>query len=215
MDMPRSPRDKKTVEKIRDEILDRALDIISREGYDNLTMRRLGDCLGCAAKTIYNYYCSKEEIYLRVLTRGFETLNSCADKAIEGVEDPMEKLRIMSNVYIRFGMKNVNYYNIMFNRDVPKYTSYVGTSLAEVAKEAKDTAMYYAGTSEKALSEILRSHGETSTEDVSFQLIRIWSGLHGFVSMNNSRSFHEYYANPVHFQHRFVEDMLSGILNGK
>ena len=213
--MPRLPRDKETVDKIRDEILDNALEIINSEGYDNLTMRRLGDCLGCAAKTIYNYYCSKEEIYLRVLTRGFEKLNSHANEALEGVEDSMEKLRIMSNVYINFGMENVNYYNIMFNWDVPKYNDYVGTPLIDVAKVQKDTAMYYADTAEKALSDILQGKGVTSAEEVSYNLIRIWSGLHGFVSMNNSHSFYEYYPNPVTFQRRFIEDMLSEILKGK
>ena len=213
--MPRSPRDKEAVEIVRDKILDNALDIINNEGYDNLTMRRLGDCLGCAAKTIYNYYCSKEEIYLRVLTRGFEKLNSYANKALAGVEDPMEKLRIMSNCYIVFGMNNVNYYNIMFNWDVPKYTNYVGTPLEEVAREEKDTAMYYANAAEKALSEILYKHGVNTSEEVSYHLIRIWSGLHGFVSMNNSHSFREYYSNPVHFQHRFIEGMLLEILDEK
>jgi AcrR family transcriptional regulator len=213
--MPRLPRKKEEIEKIRELILDNALEIINSEGYDSLTMRRLGDTLGCSAKTIYNYYCSKEEIYLKVLTRGFEKINGIVDKALEGITDPVEKLRIMSKVYIQFGLDNVHYYNIMFNWDVPKYTSYINTPLEEVAREEKDTAMHYADLSESAISEILKVNGKFSEEDVSYHLIRMWSELHGFVSMHNSHGFQEYDANPIRFENRIIEAMLSELLQDK
>ncbi len=213
--MPRLPRKKEEVEKVRDSILDNALEIINSEGYDSLTMRRLGDSLGCSAKTIYNYYCSKEEIYLRVLTRGFEKINGIVDRSLEGITDPVEKLRVMSKVYIQFGLDNVNYYNIMFNWDVPKYTNYVNTPLEEVARQEKDTAMHYADLSENAISKILEKNGKISKEEVSYHLIRMWSGLHGFVSMHNSHGFQEYYPNPIHFEDRIIEVMLSELLSEK
>ncbi len=213
--MPRLSRKNEEVEKVRDSILDNALEIINSEGYDSLTMRRLGDSLGCSAKTIYNYYCSKEEIYLRVLTRGFEKINGIVDRSLEGITDPVEKLRVMSKVYIQFGLDNVNYYNIMFNWDVPKYTNYVNTPLEEVARQEKDTAMHYADLSENAISKILEKNGKISKEEVSYHLIRMWSGLHGFVSMHNSHGFQEYYPNPIHFEDRIIEVMLSELLSEK
>jgi AcrR family transcriptional regulator len=213
--MPRIPRKKEEVDKVRDSILDKALEIISSEGYDNLTMRKLGDSLGCSAKTIYNYYCSKEEIYLRVLTRGFEKINDIVDQSLDGISDSFEKLRIMCHVYIKFGLDNVNYYNIMFNWDVPKYTNYIGTPLEVVAKLEKDTAMHYADLSENAISKILTKNGNISREEVSYHLIRMWSGLHGFVSMNNSHGFQEYYPNPICFEDRMIEAMLSELFNEK
>lgn len=210
--MPRSPRNKEEVDKVRDLILDNALEIINSEGYDSLTMRRLGDSLGFSAKTIYNYYCSKEEIYLRVLTRGFEKINAIADKSLNGITDPIEKLRVMCNVYLQFGIENVNYYNIMFTWDVPKFTNYMNTPLEVVAREEKDTAMHYAVLSEKAISAILKSKGRDSADEVAFHLIRMWSGLHGFVSMHNSHGFQEYDSSPLRFQMRIIDAMLSELL---
>ena len=209
--VPRVPRKKEKIDEIRDTILDYALDIIVDEGYDNLTMRELGDRLGCAAKTIYNYYSCKEEIYLRILVKGFELLNNNADAALNGVTDPVEKLRVLCNAYISFGMENVHYYNLMFSRDVPKYTSYLGTYFESAARKEKETAMYYAVVSEAAISEILKKNGRDSEEERAYHLVRMWSMLHGYVSLHNSRSFPEYYSDTLQFQQRIVDELLAGL----
>ena len=54
--MPRVARNQDEIDEIKDSILDGALSIIIEEGYDSFTMRKLGSALGCAAKTIYNYF---------------------------------------------------------------------------------------------------------------------------------------------------------------
>jgi len=208
--MARAARNKEEIEKTKDHILDQALEIIANEGYDSLSMRKLGDRLGCAAKTIYNYFSSKEEIYIRVLTRGFEMLNAQAEAALEGITDPLEKLRVLSTVYIRFGMENANYYNIMFNWDVPKYTDYIDTVLEPVAREEKEVAFYFARMAEEALAEILKS-AKDSEEQIPFQVIRLWSGLHGLVSLYNSHGFREYVPAPEQYINRIANDLLSDL----
>ena len=209
--MPRIPRNKAEVDEVRDKILEYALNIIIDEGYDSLTMRKLGSRLGCAAKTIYNYYGSKEEIYLRILTKAFETLNRNADEALNGESDPVKKLRILCNVYIRFGLENVHYYNIMFSWDVPKYTNYLGTYFEPAASEEKETAMYYAVMAETVISEILSKNGEVSKEEIEFHVIRMWSMLHGYVSLHNSHSFREYHSDTLQFQQKIVEEILASL----
>ena len=212
--MPRARRKKEEIDEIRDKILDYALNIICDEGYESLTMRKLGNRMGCAAKTIYNYYSGKEEIYLRILTKGFKALNTLADEALKGVVDPVEKLRLLCNVYISFGLENIYYYNLMFNWDVPKYTSYMGTYFESAAKEEKETAMYYAAISEAAISEALSrkaASGNVSKKDAVFHLVRLWSALHGYVSLHISHSFREYHSNTLQFRERIVEEMLADI----
>lgn len=211
--MPRPARNSEEVEKARDMILDYALEIIGSEGYESLSMRKLGDSLGCAAKTIYNYYSSKEEIYLRVLTRGFEMLNAQAAAAIEGIGDPLERLRILSTVYTSFGIVNANYYNIMFNWDVPKYTDYVGTVLEPIAREEKEVAFFFAEKAEEVLAEILINEKDRQ-DKISFQVIRLWTGLHGIVSLYNSHGIHEYCSEPEKFIIRLIEDLLSDLAVG-
>lgn len=207
--MPRTARQQEEIDGIREGILDGALDIITEEGYDSFTMRKLGSSLGCAAKTIYNYFDSKEEIYLHLLIRGFLRLNRIADEVIRGVADPIERLRALGNTYVQFGLKNPHYYSIMFSWDVPKYLSYIGTNFERQAWEEKEIAMYYAGIAEAAITEVLLKKGITDKEEVSFCLVRMWAELHGYVSLHNSLSFREYHPDTLRFKHRIVDEMLS------
>ena len=208
--MPRAARNKKEIDGVRDKILDNALEIISTEGYDDLTMRKLGSRLGCAAKTIYNYYSSKEEIYLRILTKGFKTLNAKADAAIKSISNPIEQLRKLCNIYITFGLEYVHYYNIMFSWDVPKYTNYIGSFFESAAREEKETVMHYATISETAISELLSHKSAYSKRKIAYHLVRMWTQLHGFVTLYNSYSFREYYPHTLHFQQRIVEELIMG-----
>lgn len=211
--MPRTARNKEEIQEIRDKILNCSLDIIIDEGFDSLTMRKLGNRIGCAAKTIYNYYGSKEEIYLRILSKGFEILNDLADNAIKGISDPYDRLRALCNVYIKFGLDNVHYYDIMFSWDVPKYTNYVGTYFESEARDEKETAMYYTVIAGDAISEILKkkNDGSQTDEDIAYHLVRMWSELHGFVTLNNSNSFREYYTDTLKFQQRIVDELIGGL----
>ena len=206
--MPRAPRNDTAGEKIRKKILDQALEIIGEEGYDSLSMRRLGTRLGFAAKTIYNYYSCKEEIYLRVLTRGFEELNSRAETAVSGVTDPRERLRILISAYINFGIENANYYNIMFNWDVPKFTDYIGTILEPIAYEEKTVAFRFAEIAKETVAALL-PEGDVTEEELTYRIIRLWSELHGVVSLNNSRGIKEFGVDFHRFAGRVTEEILN------
>ncbi len=72
--MPKAPARPEVVEAIRERILKEALFIINKDGYANLSMRKLALRLGFTAKTIYNYYSNKDELYLMALTKGFQEL---------------------------------------------------------------------------------------------------------------------------------------------
>ena len=111
--MKRSPEE---IEVVRDDILNHALDLIAADGFERFSMRKLALRLGIAVKTIYNYYHNQDEIYLRLLTRGFEYLYRCFESAIADHEDPMDQLAAAIRVYVDFGLDNANIYNLMFPR---------------------------------------------------------------------------------------------------
>ena len=209
--MPRTARNKDEIDEVRDMILDHALGIICNKGYESLTMRELGQSLGCSAKTIYNYYSSKEDIYLRILTKGFETLNAEADKAIDGIVNSLQRLRILCNVYINFGLKNIHYYNLMFSWDLPKYTSYIGTFFESAAREEKEVAMHYTIITETAISQVLSKNGKVQKKEIVYHLVRMWSQLHGFIMLHNSSSFREYHSDTLRFREQMIDELLAGL----
>ncbi|WP_326565949.1 TetR/AcrR family transcriptional regulator [Amycolatopsis rhabdoformis] len=56
----RKPRRRKTA--IVDQVVDTALDVIAREGYDALTMRRLADALDTGPASLYNHVVNKADL---------------------------------------------------------------------------------------------------------------------------------------------------------
>ena len=54
--MSRNTRSSEEIETIKTKILDAALAILFEEGFDDLSMRKLGRKLGMTAANIYNYY---------------------------------------------------------------------------------------------------------------------------------------------------------------
>jgi AcrR family transcriptional regulator len=185
--MPKAPASPEAVEAVRKRILKEALFIINQEGYASLSMRKLARRLGVTAKTIYNYYSNKDELYLMALIEGFQGLTDNFRSAYASSENPVEKMRAIAYAYVNWGIENRNYYNIMFSMDTPKYADYVGTKMEAVADRQNRVALQVAEMGTAVLHEVAAYNGTIDPADVPFRLLQLWSTLHGMVSLYISR----------------------------
>jgi AcrR family transcriptional regulator len=73
-------------DEVRARILDGALEVFARDGFESATMTSIAKTAGVGAASIYRYYASKEELFAAVitpeLTRRFETL---LDRRVSGL----------------------------------------------------------------------------------------------------------------------------------
>lgn len=185
--MPKPPASPEAVEAVRERILAETLSIINQDGYADLSMRKLARRLGFSAKTIYNYYSNKDELYLMALIKGFQELSEEFRAAYESSENPVEKLRAVVRAYVRWGIENRHYYNIMFSMNTPKYADYVGTRMEETADRQNRVALELARIGSSVLREVASYNGSIEPGDTTFHLLHIWSTLHGLVSLCISR----------------------------
>ena len=185
--MPKAPAGPEVVEATRERILKEALFIINKDGYSNLSMRKLALRLGFTAKTIYNYYSNKDELYLMVLTKGFQELAEQFRAAYLSSKNPVEKMHSALNAYVRWGIENKHYYNIMFSMDTPKYADYVGTKMEGIADRQNRIALQVAEIGTAIITEVALYNGRISPDEVPYRLLHVWSTLHGMVSLYISR----------------------------
>lgn len=65
-------------DEVRDRILDAALEVFARDGFETATMASIASSAGLGAASIYRYYASKDELFAAVvtpeITQQFETL---------------------------------------------------------------------------------------------------------------------------------------------
>ncbi len=180
----RSPEE---IDKVRGAILSEALAIITDEGFDALTMRRLASSAGMTAPNLYNYFSNKDEIYLTLVITGFEKLRKELYDAYEGAADPTVRAKALMDAYVRFGLDNGAYYDIMFTRPTPKYNDYVGTPHEELSRIEYAVSMEIAELALAAVKEVRSGTGVQAGDDGIRDVVKVWCMLHGMVSLHNSR----------------------------
>lgn len=210
--MPRPQRKPEEIEAFKEEILVQALNLIVRHGFDGFSMRKLAARLDIAAKTIYNYFNSKDELYLVILTRGFEDLYRQCRAAFDAHGDPTQRLRVMMGTYMEFGLTNVHLYNLMFTWHVPKYNDYIGTPMEDAARAELDVALRVAGLFTEAIQWAARAICRLDEPQARFLLVHSWSQLHGYVAGVNNHLLDYIDPNPALLKRRMQEQILTNLL---
>ena len=186
--MPRISRTPDQVDAFRQEVLDAALHLIIEHGFSELSMRKIASRLGVTATTIYSYYASRDELYFFIRIRGFELLFESIANVYKAKDDPYEKLRAAVGEYVRFGISNPDYYEVMFiSRGVPKFLDCIGTPLSKVAGREKEKSIKTFLFIAQGIAEYLK----ISDAEARYLTIRIWTELNGVVSLLNSRLLRE------------------------
>ncbi len=200
--MAKPPRPKEEVEQIKEKILNAALDIIIREGYENLSMRNIARRIGMTAANLYNYFSSKDELYLTLLRNAFQKLNNSLRYMVRDVNDPLQKLMRIGEAYINFAIKNKNYYEIMLMTSAPRYSDFIGTEMERLAYESKKTGIEVFNFILDILTEAFPEVGPGKARLI---LLELWSNLHGIVSLYNYGVLQELEDRPIDTLNRVKE----------
>lgn len=101
-------------ESLRRIILDAAGELFLEQGYEGFSMRRVAERIGYSATTIYRYYEDKDDLLFAVVNEGFSEFARQLAEAAENVSNPLKRLEALGQAYIRFGLDNPVYYQMMF-----------------------------------------------------------------------------------------------------
>lgn len=188
--MPRPARKSHEVREVKNRILQAAVELISEEGFQNLSMRKIARRMSISAPTIYYYYANKDELNIAIRKRAGEILYRRLSAAYRSGRDVKEKGWRMVKAYLDFGLGMPDYYAIMFDSTAPKHSDYVGTELEEAAREELVSSMRNAKLMWKILEEFEQT-GFAMPGDVRRMGMVLWSELHGLVSLHNNNLFRE------------------------
>jgi AcrR family transcriptional regulator len=206
--MPKPSRSPEDVEEVKQNIMETAIQLILDIGYDSFSMRKLAAKLGVTATTIYNYYASKDELYLNVLERGFENLYQLMLESYQTSEDPLEQLRANMRTYMKFGIENSNYYNLMFVANAPCYRDFVNRPEEPIALKELKTAQKAGGITKEILAKLVEPERVLSAH------VKIWSYCHGIVTLVNNDILN-YTVEPTEdLLESMINDMINMIIKG-
>ena len=99
---------------LRAEILDAARELFVKEGYENVSMRRIAEKIEYSPTTIYLYFRDKAELLQSICEETFGALTRQFEEISKAVSDPVERLRMIGRTYIDFGLEHPNQYRLTF-----------------------------------------------------------------------------------------------------
>jgi len=95
---------------LRQEILDAARELLVRDGYDQLSMRRVAERIDYSPTAIYLHFKDKQELVFSLCEETFAKLVRELESLAREYPDPLARLRKGMERYIAFGLKNPNHY---------------------------------------------------------------------------------------------------------
>ncbi|HKP87505.1 MAG TPA: TetR/AcrR family transcriptional regulator [Blastocatellia bacterium] len=107
----RREREKET---LRQEILDAARELFVKEGYENVSMRRIAEKIEYSPTTIYLYFEDKASLLFAICDETFAKLAKRMETIVKGQDDPVEALKRGCRAYVEFGLKYPNHYRVTF-----------------------------------------------------------------------------------------------------
>lgn len=100
----------------REEIIRTAREIFSQKGFSETRVTDITGKAGIAKGTLYLYFRSKEELFLAVIRDAAERLRNSVAEALQGVEDPLERVRISVPVIFENCRKEAALYLAIFQQ---------------------------------------------------------------------------------------------------
>jgi AcrR family transcriptional regulator len=98
---------------LRAAILESARELFATEGYQSVSMRRIGRKAGCSPMAVYRHFASKQELLLSICEESFAHM-------LRNLERPhpdlplVEQLRIRMAVFIRFCAAHPSHYRLIY-----------------------------------------------------------------------------------------------------
>ena len=161
---------------LRQEILDAASELFVRNGYENVSMRRIADKIEYSPTTIYIYFKDKAELLEQVCKETFAKLVQKLSKILEQPGEPIERLKRGLIAYIEFGLENPHQYRATFMMPLPEGFHH------EKHHQADSPGMQAFAFLTRGLNECVQA-GKIRSANVELAAQTLWAGVHGITSL--------------------------------
>lgn len=171
--MASKDRIKRLKDETRVNILGASLNIVKKEGWNSLSMRKIADEIEYTAPIIYEYFASKEDILLELTRKGFLMLAKVMEEAKGKHRSPAKQLEAMWLAYWNFAFKEKELYQVMFGVD---------TNFCEMSRKMPEVELH-TNLVRDVISELMASI-KPSEDEVCTKYYTLWSVVHGLISIN-------------------------------
>src|SRR5678815_5526653 len=92
----------------RHRVFEVAAEVFHRKGYDNTSMSDVATAAGLTKAGLYHHVSSKESLLYTVLDSGLDLTESYVMKPLEGIVEPIDRLKTMIELHLRLVLEERN-----------------------------------------------------------------------------------------------------------
>lgn len=161
---------------MRRRILDAAKALFVKEGFDNVSLRRIAGAIDYSPAALYRYFKNKREILSVLRNEGFDRYLERQRERVMQYPDPLDRLTAGGKGYIRFAMEEPEYFHLMF-----------GTGCKEVDMEGKwaESSLESFENFRGNVRECVEA-GHFGDVDADMVVFAMWSSVHGLAHLFSS-----------------------------
>jgi AcrR family transcriptional regulator len=174
----RKEREKLEMQKL---ILDAARELFMKDGYENVSIRKIAEKIEYSPGTIYLYYKNKSEIFFVLCFLAFDSFYE-EQKITDNITDPIHKLKESGRIYINFAIRNPEFFELMFHMKAPLDKYY--------DKVTGDVGSKSFRHLERIIDECMKS-GYFKGFDKGTATISSWAFVHGLATLFNKERLGE------------------------
>ena len=150
----------------KDQIIDKAYEIVSSEGADNLTARHLGEKLNSSSKVIFGLFNGMDELKECVIQKGYSEMAKQLNEALAN----RNRLSYITCglVYIGFARNNPNMFKLLYMRD-----------RSNESKTFNDESL-------EGIYQTISKKSNVSLEEAKEAHLKYWFYMHGIATLVSS-----------------------------
>ncbi|WNV87377.1 TetR/AcrR family transcriptional regulator [Umezawaea sp. Da 62-37] len=159
---------------LREEIVRAAARLLEESGVDGVTLRAVARSAGITAPSIYAHFADLNDVLQAVVDNTFHALTTHLHHAVDGVTDPVVRLRTAIRAYVDFGLQQPNQYRVLFAVPPADRRDQVDKDMGTMTG-ADAFAFLLDGIRDCVAA------GRSRSEDPETDATALWLALHGYV----------------------------------
>lgn len=159
---------------LRNEILQASKDLLIKEGFSKISMRRIAGRANVTATSIYLHFESKDDLLLSLIEDSIKKLKQALQNAVNRDYGLIDQLKILAETYVNYALDHPQEYEIIYMvrpEEMPKYPK----------EKFRDVRSAY-----ELIADVISEtdHNEyIEVEDSLISAYTFWAQLHGVVSV--------------------------------
>ncbi len=172
-----SDRKARQKDELKQKVLKVAEQLFVKDGYQNVSMRKIAEKIEYSPTTIYRLFENKADIIEQLIADGYASVFECYEEILSNqYTSPLQTFNEIIKEYIKFGINNPNHYELWFSSS--DLTEKNGKLMMTHGRTQYQVYQTWFDLIDECKEKKFMNNRKTNE---IFQII--WSGVHGIISL--------------------------------